>query len=232
MSAPRDLRKLAIVLAACTAGTLIAMVITSIVTGATQETHEHYKPPAAYAIDLLAHPAGTRIVFALDIAFLVLYTGFFGALTKYLHALGRPFARLAFGAMLIVTFLDILEDHHILGLLAVAEHGRPIDDSSILFQEVLSSTKFSVSYLALVLYGIAVPRTTLLGWALSLFLSVGTLFTAVLGYGAPPAWRESLDHGRWLGFLAGFALAFLWLRRAPDATSNSPAGFAAGDHGA
>jgi hypothetical protein len=218
-----DMRKLALVLAACTGAALLAMVATSLVTGATQEAHEHYKPPADYARDLLAHPAGLRMMFALDVAFLILYTAFFGALTKYLRAFGRPFARVAFGAMVATAMLDILENHHILSLLSLAEHGRPIDDASIAFQEVLSSTKFSVSYLSLVLYGLAIPRTTQLGWLLALFLTVGTLATAILGYAAPPAWRESLDSGRWVGFLAGFTLAFVWLRRARAAPSTAPA---------
>ena len=218
----RSLRRLALTMAACTTVVLAIMLVTSLVTGATQEAHEHYKPPADYATGLLAHPGGLRLVFGLDVAFLVLYTAFFGGLAKYLHALGRPFARLAFGLMLIVTLLDIVEDHHILALLGVAEAGRTIDDSSIVFQEVLSSTKFNVSYAALFLYGIAIPRTTPLGWALSQFLSAGTLVTGVLGYAAPPAWRVSLDNDRWIGFLAGFVLALLWLRSAPDAPDATP----------
>jgi hypothetical protein len=205
-------RRLALLLAACTAAVLAAMVGVSIVTGATQEAHEHYKPPAEYAAGLLAHPGALRLLFALDVAFLVLYTAFFAALAKYLRELGRPFVWLALGAMLGVTVLDIVEDHHILALLAMAERGRPIDDGAIAFQDVLSSTKFTVSYLALFLYGLAVPRTTKLAWALALFLTAGTLVTGVIGYAVP----ESLDSTRWLGFLVGFGLAGAWLRSAPE----------------
>jgi hypothetical protein len=210
------LRRLSINLALATAGVLGAMVMTALVTGATQEAHEHFKLPADYAAGLLEHPSGTRLIFALDVAFLALYTGFFAALAAYLHGLGRPFTRLALGAMLLVAFLDIIEDHNIISFLALAEANQPIDASSIRLQEVLSSTKFSVSYVSLVLFGLAIPRTDPLSWALSLFLSAGTLATAVLGYAAPPALRDSLDNGRWIGFLAGFVLAIVWLRRAPD----------------
>ena len=210
------LRRLSISLALGTSGVLVAMVIASLVTGATQETHEHFHPPAEYATNLLAHPAGVRLVFALDIAFLALYTGFFAALAAYLHAVGRPFTRLALGALLAVSFLDIVEDHNILSFLSLAEAGQPIDVSDIRLQEVISSTKFSISYVSLFLFGIAIPRTDPISWTLSLFLTVGTLFTAVLGYGAPPAWRDSLDNGRWVGFLVGFVIAILWLRKAPD----------------
>jgi hypothetical protein len=146
----------------------------------------------------------------------VLYTGFFAALAQYLRALGRQLLTIALGSLLAVTLLDIVEDHHILALLAQAEAGRPIDEGAIVFQDTLSATKFTTSYLAFFLYGLALPRTTKLGWALALFLTAGTLATAVLGYAAPPTWRESLDSGRWIGFLAGFALAFAWLRAAPE----------------
>ncbi len=196
-----------------TGAVLLLMVAVSAITGASQEAHEHYKLPADYARDLLAHPGSTRLLFGLDVGFLVLYTAFFGALARYLKT---TLAWIGFGAMALVAVLDIVENHHILSLLALAEHGRPIDDSTIAFQEVLSSTKFSISYLSLFLYGISIPRTTKLGWALCLFLTVGNLVTGVLGYAAPPAWRESLDGGRWFGFLLGLGLAYLWLRRAPD----------------
>jgi hypothetical protein len=123
---------------------------------------------------------------------------------------------IAFGTLVAVAILDIVEDHHILALLALAEAGRPIDDDTIRFQEVLSSTKFSVSYLAFFLYGLALPRTSKLAWALALFLTAGTVVTAILDYGAPPSMQASIDSTRWIGFLAGFGIAIAWLRGAPD----------------
>lgn len=206
-------RRLALVLSAATSAVLLAMVAVSIATGATQELHEHYRPPPDYARDLLAHPAATRVVFGLDVGFLVLYTALFGALAKHLRS---TLAWIGFGAMAIVAVLDIVEDHHILSLLSLAQHARPIEDASIAFQEALSSTKFSISYLSLFLFGISIPRTSRLGWVLCLFLTVGTLITGVLGFAAPPEWREALDSSRWVGFLAGFGLAWSWLRSAPD----------------
>jgi hypothetical protein len=209
-------RRLALALAAASSAVLIAMVIVTMATGASQEAHEWYQPPVAYAASLLAHPGALRLVFGLDVGFLVLYTAFFAALADHLHRLGRPFVWLALGAMLATAALDIVEDHHILTLLAVAEAGRPIDDGAIVFQQVLSATKFSISYLALVVFGIAIPRTTRLGIVLAVFLIAGTLIAGVLGYAAPPAWRAQLDGGRWVGFLLGFVLAGAWLRTTPD----------------
>ena len=138
------MKRQTLVLVAAMGAVLLGMV--SVITGATQETHEHYKPAAEYTRDLLAHPGGLRLLMGLDVAFLVLYTALFGALAKYLKS---TFAWLGFGAMALVAVLDIVEDHHILSLLSLAQHARPIDDASIAFQEALSSTRFSLSYLAL-----------------------------------------------------------------------------------
>jgi hypothetical protein len=204
------------------------MVIVTLVTGASQEPHEWYQPPAAYAQSLLVRPGALRAVFGLDVGFLVLYTAFFAALADHLARLGRPFVRLALAAMVATAVLDIVEDHHILTLLAVAEAGRPIDDAAIVFQQTLSATKFSISYLALVMFGLAIPRDTRLGIVLAVFLVPGTLISGVLGYAAPPAWRAQLDGGRGFGFLLGFALAAAWLRFSPEAPASRTAAAATG----
>jgi len=205
-------RKLAMLLAASAAAVLVVMVAVTLATGATQEAHEWYAAPADYAKSLLAHPGALRLVFGLDVAFLVLYTAFFTALADYLQQLGRPFTRVALAMMFGTAILDVVEDHHILSMLDMAEHDRSIGDVEIALQQVISATKFSISYLSLVLFGLAVPRTTKLGLVLALFLIVGNLATGIASYAVPPAMREQIDSGRWIGFLAGFGLAIAWLR--------------------
>jgi hypothetical protein len=209
-------RKLAINLAGCTGAVLVVMVILSFATGATQEAHEHYDLPEAYAISLLEHANALRVVFALDIAFLALYTGFFAAFARYLGERGRPFVKLALGLMVATALLDVLEDHHITTMLDAAERGVLPTNSAIADQVLLSSTKFSVSYVSLFFFGLAVPRDTKLGLVLSLFLTGGTLLSAVIGYSLPPESAHSFDNGRWVGFLIGFVLAIAWLLKAPE----------------
>jgi hypothetical protein len=213
---PWSSRRLSLALAAATAAVLLVMGLITLVTGVSQEAHEWYQPPAVYAASLVSRPGTLRVLFGLDIGFVVLYTAFFAALSDHLSRLGRPFVWLALGAMITTAAIDFVEDHHILSLLAVAEAGRPIDDGAIVFQQVLSSTKFSISYLALVMFGLAIPRDTWLGIVLAVFLIAGTLASGMLGYAMPPAAREQLDGGRWIGFLLGFALAAAWLRRTPE----------------
>ncbi|HTL34887.1 MAG TPA: hypothetical protein VL326_17280 [Kofleriaceae bacterium] len=211
-----SMRKLSILLAGFTMGVLVLMVITGMITGATQEKHEHFMFPEQYAVSLLGEAKGLRILMALDIAFLILYTAFFAAFTKYLRAIGRPFAVLGFGAMLATAILDIIEDHHIISMLESVEHRVLPSAAMIQLQAAESAVKFSMSFLALVFYGLAVPRNTKLGLALCLFLTVGTLVSGVLGYAAPPDMQAKLESGRWVGFLIGFALSIAWLRSAPE----------------
>jgi hypothetical protein len=209
-------RKLAIYLAGCTGAVLLVMVVVALTTGASQERHEHVMLAEDYALALLAHAGGLRALMALDVAFLVLYTAFFAALASYLHGLGQPFTRLAFGLMLATAILDIVEDHHIIAMLESAEHQVLPAARSLTEQATLSMTKFSISYMALFMFGIAIPRTTKLGIALAVFLTFGTLLSAVIGYSLPPAHQATFESSRWIGFLAGFGLALAWLMKAPD----------------
>ncbi|MBA3458652.1 MAG: hypothetical protein H0T46_01735 [Deltaproteobacteria bacterium] len=209
-------RRLAFVLAIATSAVLVAMVMVSVVTGATQEAHEYYSPPRAYAVGLLAHANGLRLLMGLDLAFLVLYTALFATLAKFLTELGRPFVRLALAFMIGTAVLDAIEDHQIITALDLAQHGELVSETWVAAQQVLSGTKFALSYVGLVLFGLAIPRTRKLGIVLAVFLTVGTLLTAVLSLGAPPDLRANLDSTRWLSFLAGFTVLALWLRTEPD----------------
>lgn len=217
------MRKLAMYLAGASGAVLVVMAVLSFTTGASQELHEHIALPEVYAMRLLAHASALRGLMALDIAFLVLYTCFFAALAGYLRELGQPFTRLALGAMLACALLDVIEDHHILAMLRAAELGELPSPGHIAFQAIESATKFSVSFGALVLFGLAVPRTTKLGWVLAGFLVAGTLLSAIASYAVNPALEASFDSGRWLGFLAGFVLAIAWLRVQPDSEVSRPA---------
>jgi hypothetical protein len=210
------MRKLAMNLAGCTGAVLVVMVIVTLVTGATQEAHEHYALPEPYAIGLLAHANALRAVFALDIAFIALYTATFAALAAYLRERGRPFVAIALGFMIVTALLDIIEDHHILTMLDAAEQSVLPSATAIAFQAVESATKFSVSYVSLVLFGLAIPRDTKLGLVLSIFLVAGTLVSAVIGYTLPPAHAQAFDSGRWIGFLLGFGLTIAWLLKQRD----------------
>lgn len=218
-SAAPSSRKLALALAASTLLVLLASVAVSLSTGASQEAHERVALPAEYAAALLRDGNALRLVVALDVAFLALYTGFFAAFSRYLAERGRPFVRLALGFLVTATALDIVENHHILAMLDAAGHGALPSAAELTAQQTLSASKFTSSYVALVLFGVALPRTSRLGWALSAFLTVGTLTSAVIGYALPLASQAAFDAGRWVGFALGFVLAIAWLREQPETSA-------------
>ena len=211
-------RKLALYTAGCAGGVMLAMAVLSIVTGVTQEAHEHVAVPEAYGISLLEDSRALRPLFALDVAFTILYACFFAALALYLRDRKAPplLVWLGLGALMVTAVLDLLEDHHILVMLDEVEHRILPTAGEIAFQATESACKFSVSFLGLVLFGLAVPRDRKLGTALFLFLTVGTLLSAVLGYAMPSSSMMTVEAGRWVGFLAGFGLAIAWLRSEPE----------------
>ena len=215
--------RVALGLAGATALVLLAMVGVTVATGASQEVHEHVS--ADYVHALLAQAGPLRLLMGLDVAFLALYTAFFATLASILRrtqrgTLAADLVVLGIAAMVAVAVLDIVEDHHILALLRLAELAKVVDDGALAFQQTLSSTKFSLSYIALVAFGLAIPRTSRLGWLLAAFLVGGTLVEAVVDFAVPPATHAIVDGGRWIGFLAGFALAALWLNaRRAEATA-------------
>jgi hypothetical protein len=210
-------RKLAFLLAGAAGAVLLVLTAVSFATGALQEPYVHVRPSAEYTASLLAHAGALRMVLAIDVAFVVLYTAFFTALARYLRELGRPFTGLALGVIVLAALLDFAENHHILALLAAAEQGRPAPDGQIDLQQALSSIKLSAFYVGMFLFGLAHPRESPLTWALSLFLTTGTLVTCIVGFGLPPGMNEEMELGRYGQTFAIFGVGVVWLARATDA---------------
>jgi hypothetical protein len=193
---------------------LLAMVAITYKTGVSQEGFELVRRPAAYAADLRAHPQAVRAIFAIDTAFLVLYSA---AFVSFGRAIATPATRwyvtVGVVAILATALLDMIEDHHILAMLYGAEVGTEPTAGQLTLQHTISQVKFNVSYLGLFLIGLAVPRRTLAGKALALLLTVSTLVQGVWLYAAPVAAIPAGNLARWIGFAVGFALMIQVSRR-------------------
>ena len=187
---------------------LAAMLGITVATGVSQETFEVVRPTAQYAAGLRENGAALRALFGIDSAFLVLYSAFFVVFGRRIATdETRTLIAIATGFIFATALFDMVEDHHILAMLNATVSGNDPTAGEIVLQQTISQVKFNLSYVSLFLYGLAVPRQTRAGVALSLLLTVGTLVQGAWLYAAPPAMLPAGNFGRALGFIIGFALA-------------------------
>ncbi len=187
--------------------TLVAMVAITAVTGVSQETFEIVRASRIYADDLRASAGPLRALFGIDSAFLVLYATL---LVTFARRIATPetagMIRIAIGAVLVTALLDMVEDHFVLAMLRGAERGSDPSAAQIAFEHTVSQVKFNISYLALFVLGLHVPRATRAGSVLAWLLTAGTLVQGAWLFAAPDAWLPAGNVGRWIGFLIGFGL--------------------------
>lgn len=200
-------------LAAASIATLAAMATISAVTGVSQETFEIVRDPDVYAAGLRDHATALRALFALDSAFIVLYSAVFILFARRIATpANRWLVAIGLGAMLLTAVLDMVEDHHILSMIAGVEVGDAPGAARIAFEHTLSQVKFNASYLGLFLVGLAVPLATLTGRVLAVLLTVGTVVQGAWLYAAPAAALPAGYFGRWAGFVIGFVLVIQLVR--------------------
>ena len=206
-----------VVLALAALACLTAMILLTWIGGVSQETFEIVRNPEVYAADLGAHAGVVRALFGVDSVFLILYATLFAVFGRQIQtAETRTLVTLSVAAMFGTALLDMIEDHHILAMLYGVEAGTHPSVGQLAFQHTLSQVKFNVSYLGLFLFGLCVPRDTRAGRALAVLLTVGTLLQGGWLYAAPVAMLPIGNLGRWLGFVAGFALIIPLAIRRPS----------------
>lgn len=199
---------------------LAAMVAITAATGVSQEMFEVIRPDYAAAIGEAA-PA-LRVVVALDTLFLLCYAPQFALLVQAFGVASVPLARLGVRLMLAVAVLDMIEDQHLLVMARAASaalargevlgaFGAGIDEATVRMQQVLSQTKFLVSYLALGAIALGLPRRAASERRLAWLIGVPLPLMGALGW-AVPELEDALNVGRWLGFFGGFAAAIATLR--------------------
>jgi hypothetical protein len=223
---PRFAARAAIALSVVAMVLLAAMVAITAVTGVSQEEFEVLRPDYAAAIGAAAPTL--RVVVALDTLFLLCYAPQFALLVQALGVAAAPMARLGVRLMLAVAVLDMIEDQHLLAMARAAEAalahggalGAGLDETTLRLQQVLSQTKFLVSYLALGAIALGLPRTTARERRLAWLIGVPLALLGALQWAAPPL-EAALNVGRWIGFFGGFAAAIATL--APRAAAPAPA---------
>lgn len=212
-------RVLAILATLC-AATVAAMVVAIVWTKSSQDFFQTARSVEAYAAHLAAsplNPLGLRINLGLDNLFLILYSAFFVVLTARLRdILDSRILTIALAAILITTFLDALENHHIIEMAHAIESGLPISAADGQFQMVASQIKFHASYLSALLFSFGLWRLGGLGRVIAVvlwcYIPCGVLISVI-----PPDAGKPLVLGRTIFFVFAFVLsAVLFFARARE----------------
>lgn len=201
--------RLATALAVAAMLLLSAMVAVTAVTGVAQEPFELVRHDYATAIAAAAGPL--QVVVALDGLFLVAYTGFFVTLPRALGVADHPTVRMAVRTLVAVAVLDVVEDQHLVAMARSAREGLPLGTIEITAQHVLSQVKFHLSYLALALLALGLPRGTSGERAFAWMIGLPLPLVGALAW-VSPALDPAVSVARWLGFMGGFGGAIAVLR--------------------
>jgi len=135
------------------------MLIIFMTAGVGQDPLQYVHSLANYKGVLLNKPTVLRIAIGLDNAFILFYVTMFLALALILSRQKRAtlilWAALAF--ILLLGWLDLLENMHFLQMISSAEKGIVVPESEIKMQVWESLVKFHIGYIGLYLWGLALP---------------------------------------------------------------------------
>lgn len=215
--------------AAASALCLLAMLALSWASGLNVQHFERVAASPWWTQALLAHALPLRWFTAIDDVFVACYLATTLLLVQRLraeavagariHALGPWVAGLA----VLVGLLDVMENHHVLSLVHLAEQGQVITHEAMVSREWLSSVKWVLGHVAFCLMGVALwfeawPwrlfRISLIGWQ----LPVGAAALALAG----SAVGDLLGWLKLFNVLGGF-LALAILPWPPASGSGAPA---------
>jgi len=218
-------RVLAILATLC-AATVAAMVVAIVWTKSSQDFFQTARSVEAFTAHLAAsplNPLGLRINLGLDNLFLILYAAaFFVVLTARLRdMLDVRILTIALAAILMTTFLDALENHHIIKMEHAIESGLPISAADGQFQMVASQLKFHASYLSVLLYSLGFWQFGRLGRVIAVvlwcYIPCGVLISVI-----PLDTARLLVLGRTIFFVFAFVMSAI-LFFAPPRTQHSEA---------
>lgn len=183
----------------------------NVFTGVSQEYFENTHPVQQYTQRILQDAGMLNVIFTVDNLFLISYAAFFIGLGVVLQSRTHSFVvKLGVGAMLLVAFLDSLENHHITAMAQAASSGVPLLNEEIRAQVIMSSLKFHVSCLGALLFAVAFPKDSRLGRVIC-WLLLGYGFFGVLVLTAPPSLLVALALLRTAFFVMSFFLSAIML---------------------
>jgi hypothetical protein len=229
MSSPRDSLEETALGARCAtlAAMLLALLCTLVAsTGTSQQWSESFNPPDLYARALLEHARVLRWTVFFDDLFIASYVTASVLFVRARASTSRAWLlRLVPACVLTAGVLDLIENHHILAMLAAAESNLPPGAWQVMAQGVASSLKWLLGHFAFALIGLALPartpalrafRASLIGWQLP--LGVAVLAQPVAGLDGTLQWL------RYGSVLAGMIALALLMARAHASPADAAVG--------
>lgn len=172
--------------------------------GITAQDFELVNDVETYTREIIAAETPLRLILTLDNLFLTFYTAAFIFLAMAVRDESNSLlVYIALGAVLITTYLDLLENHDILTQLTTALHGLPIALADLQERMVWSQLKFHSSYLGFFLFAFVLPGDTFLEKLLKISLWVGYPLIGILVYTFP---HPIFDLLRYALMLAGMVI--------------------------
>jgi hypothetical protein len=142
----RSLDRVLAILATLAALTVACMVVAILYTRGTQDFFQSARPVEAYGA-YLATPLvalGPRLNLGLDNLFMIFYGAFFVVLSVRLRAMldGRLLT-VALAAIMLTVVLDAIENHHIMTMVHLVQHGLPLSVTDGQLQMIASRSSFT-----------------------------------------------------------------------------------------
>ncbi len=205
---------------------LALLCVMSVVGDLSPQWFERVQEPTRYAQMLRHHAGWLRAIVLVDDVFIAAYVVAGVSLAAVLAVRGwSPLPLIAAAGAVAAGVLDLAENHHILGLLGVAELELTIPVTEVLRRAELSQLKWMVAHVSFVAAGVAMPRSgrriarLLRGSLIGVQLPIGAAAWVVVA----PGLVAAVGWARLLAFVVGFAL-IAWIYAAHDVGGEAETG--------
>jgi len=201
----RQIHKYIAITAFAAALMLAGMLVVSIFNqGVTAQDFELVSDIETYTNNILVAEKPLRMILTFDNLFLTFYTAAFVFLAMAVRdEKNGLLVTVGLVAVLITTYLDLLENHDLLTQLTTALHGLPIMLADLQARMIWSQLKFHSSYLGFFLFAFVLPGETFLEKLLKISLWIGYLPVGILVYTFP---HPAFDLLRYIFMLAGLSI--------------------------
>lgn len=205
-SSERRLRRLVTGCAAASGALFTLLFGLTVASGVSQQWFELARPPGEYAAALVAGAGWLRALVWIDDAFIACYVATTLLFAAWLAGgRGDPLCIAIAAGGVAGGVLDLAENHHLLALLALAEHGLEPAVAELVARMTHSSLKWMLAHVAFFLAGLAlVPRDGIERLFRTALLAIQLPVGALVWTASDPALHRVAEWMRAGNLFAGF----------------------------